>query len=231
MMKPGRYLVPAILGFGLLSGLAGCASNREKIEDIEKDVAEQEQQARSGFLRRLSGGKPNPAPCPGTGILHDAERVVTFEADSVRFANVGFTGEITKVRGFCRYWDDQPIEMEVEIEFAFGRGPAATERAHEYRYFVAVTRKNLVTLARETYSLPIKFPERSDVMLANEAIERISIPRRSSDVAGENFEIVVGFELTPAQLAFNRSGQRFRANVADRPTATTGNASSASTDK
>lgn len=201
---------------GLVILVAGCASDRKKIENIEKDVAKQEQEPRSGFLRKLGGGKPNPAPCPGSGILHDAERVVQFESDAVRFSNVSFTGEITKVRGFCRYWDDRPIEMEVEIEFAFGRGPAAKARAHEYRYFVAVTRKNLVTLAREIYPLTIKFPERSDVVEAREMIERISIPRRSSDIAGENFEIVVGFELTPAELAFNRSGQRFRANVADR---------------
>lgn len=225
----------ALAGVGLVSGLAaglaGCASNRNKVAEIDKEVAKQEQKARSGFLRKLSGGKPNPAPCPGTGILHDAERVVQFESEAVRYANISFTGEITRVRGFCRYWDDRPIEMEVEIAFAFGRGPAASARSHEYRYFVAVTRKNLVTLAREIYPLTIRFPERSDVVEANEVIERISIPRRSSDVAGENFEIVVGFELTPEQLAFNRSGQRFRANVADRPGVASNASGSGSSEK
>ena len=41
-------------------------------------------------------------------------------------------------------------------------------------------------------------------------MNRISIPRADGSISGVNFEVVVGFELTPEQLEFNRAGKRFR---------------------
>ena len=47
-----------------------------------------------------------------------------------------------------------------------------------------------------------------------EHINRIVIPRANADISGENFEILVGFDLTPEQLQFNRDGRRFRIDAA-----------------
>jgi hypothetical protein len=41
----------------------------------------------------------------------------------------------------------------------------------------------------------------------------IEIPRANKDIAGSNFEVLVGFELTPEQLDFNRNGKRFRVDA------------------
>jgi hypothetical protein len=41
----------------------------------------------------------------------------------------------------------------------------------------------------------------------------IEIPRATKDIAGANFEVLVGFELTPDQLDFNRNGKRFRVDA------------------
>ena len=43
-------------------------------------------------------------------------------------------------------------------------------------------------------------------MTHTEEIERIEIPRANNEVSGENFEVLVGFELTPEQLALQRQG-------------------------
>ena len=40
------------------------------------------------------------------------------------------------------------------------------------------------------------------------------IPRADDSISGVNFEVIVGFELTPQQLEFNRSGNRFRLDAA-----------------
>lgn len=207
-----RYALVLLMTIGLI----GCTSSASKLEKAETKITKEEQKQQSGFLRKLSGGKPNPGGCPGAGILYEGSRIVNFEGDQIRYANVGFTGEIESVRAYCRYWDDLPIEVEVELNFAFGKGPAATDNQHEYKYFVAVIRRNSVLLKREIFALPVTFKKGDDRTYAKQRIERISIPRRSADVAGENFEILVGFELTPKQIAFNRSGQRFRVNVAER---------------
>jgi hypothetical protein len=52
------------------------------------------------------------------------------------------------------------------------------------------------------------------VVSHTEHITRIVIPRANADISGENFEILVGFELTPDQLQFNRDGRRFRIDAA-----------------
>jgi hypothetical protein len=41
----------------------------------------------------------------------------------------------------------------------------------------------------------------------------IKIPRGKASVSGSNFEVLVGFDVTPEMVAFNREGKRFRANI------------------
>ena len=65
----------------------------------------------------LSGldDSPNVGPCPVAGVLYDANRVVEVKGPE-RHENVGFTGAIEAVRGFCRYVGTNPITMEIEID-------------------------------------------------------------------------------------------------------------------
>jgi hypothetical protein len=129
------------------------------------------------------------------------------------YSDIAFTGEITDVRMSCRYTGNVPLVAEVEIDFAFGRGPQADGRTHDYPYFLAVTRRNGKVLAKEYFSTRAQF-SRGDVTTVTEQVKRITIPRADESISGVNFEIVVGFELTPEQLAFNRTGNRFRLDAA-----------------
>ena len=38
----------------------------------------------------------------------------------------------------------------------------------------------------------------------------IVIPRKDATVSGNNFEVLIGFEVTPQMAEFNREGKRFR---------------------
>lgn len=156
----------------------------------------------------------NPGPCPRAFALFDASRIAEFRGDGAeRFENVGLTGEITKVRSLCRYFADRPIDADLEIDFALGRGPAAAGEAGTYQYFVAVTRKNIDVLEKVTLPLSVTFPAGADRVRVTEKINRILIPRANDTTSGENFEIVVGFVVTPAQRAFNADGKRFRVSA------------------
>ncbi len=156
--------------------------------------------------------RANVGPCPLSGSLYDAVRLVELSG-AERHENVGFTGEITGVRGFCRYVDDNPITMEIEIDFSFGKGPMAQGNSKSYPYFVSVTRRDRSVLAKETLSVDVRFPEGRNTVRVTEKVEGIVIPRATETVSGSNFEILVGFELTPEQLAYNRSGKRFLMEV------------------
>ena len=44
----------------------------------------------------------------------------------------------------------------------------------------------------------------------------------SATVSGNNFEVLVGFDVTPDQAQFNRDGKRFRINAGQTQVATEG---------
>lgn len=151
----------------------------------------------------------NEGPCPAALVLWDAARKVDI-GEPETYANVGFTGEIERVRSFCTYVGDAPIKADLEIDFAFGRGPAAKGTTADYPYFVSVTRKDIAVLAKETYNQRIEFKHGQTVVHKTVRIDNITIPRADKGVSGVNFEIISGFVLTNKELKFARSGKRFR---------------------
>lgn len=192
----------AFIGLALAACGGSSNANEAKADDEER-----------GIVSRMFGAsedKRNPGPCPLIGVLYESSRLVEFRAPGERLANVGFTGEINGVRGLCAYSGAKPIDVNLEIEMSFGRGPMATEETRTYRYWVAVTRTNVGPITKEYFDVQVKFPRGASVVRHTEQIKRISIPRANADVAGTAFEVLVGFELTPEQLAFNRAGKRFR---------------------
>lgn len=166
-----------------------------------------------GFVRDAFDTRKNPGPCPVAGALYDVARIVVFSDDQETFDNVRFTGDIRAVRLFCRYADADPMRVEVEIDFALGRGPAAAEEEkYDYKYFVAVTRRNSKVLNKKEFDLEMYFVD-GDIVENTQLIAPLVIPRADETISGANFEVVVGFVLTDKQLEFNRAGRRFRLNV------------------
>jgi len=154
--------------------------------------------------------RQNAGPCPSSGSIYGAERIVEFsEENTGSYNNITFTGEIVGVNLFCRYADGDPIIAEMEIDFAFGKGPQATSDEHEYTYFVAVTRRNRGILQKQQFTARADF-DGQKVTGARESVNSIRIPRVDETISGANFEILVGFELTDEQLEFNRAGKRYR---------------------
>jgi hypothetical protein len=200
--------------------LSACASNETPTVELPGGVNPEAQReaAPPNFFDRMIGNddRPNVGPCPLMGVLYDTARVVQFnQPGSQRYANITFTGEMQGVRGLCRYVDADPIRMNMEIDMAFGRGPAATSDRQTYRYWVAVTRRGRAPIEKVYFDLDVRFPRGEQVVNVRERIEEIVIPRANQDISGENFEILVGFELTPEQLQFNRDGRRFRIDAAE----------------
>ena len=157
---------------------------------------------------------PNVGPCPPAHVLGDAARLVQFNGPEA-YANVGFTGEVRQVRSSCRYVGNDPIEMKLEIDLAFGRGPAAQGDSFTYNYWVAVTRRDVAVLAKKPYSIKVNFPKGAQRMAVTETVQQIIIPRANADTSGANFEVLAGFDLTKEQIEFNREGKRFRIQVQD----------------
>jgi hypothetical protein len=193
------------------------------------DVAVPEQ---PGILSRLAGAlgandnTPNVGPCPSVRILYDSSRFVQLTGPE-RFENVGFTGEINGTQSSCRYFGTNPITVELALEMAFGKGPRAAGPTTQISYWVAVIQVVRTTdpvtgqvvntdigpLVKERFTQSISFESGSDRIAMVSPVTTVTIPRASERISGSNFEVLVGFELTPEQLQFNRDGKRFRVDA------------------
>ena len=153
--------------------------------------------------------RANAGPCPYVKVLYDAARYVEL-ADFNRpsAAGVGFTGEIEGVTSDCAYREDDPIRLDMNLLFSLGKGPQAQGDAHTYRYWIAVTERNSAVLAKEYFDLPVTFGGADRTQA--EASQTIVIPRAEATTSGGHFEVLIGFEITPENAEFNRSGSRFR---------------------
>jgi len=211
--------VVALLIMGALA-LTACGSGRGRTVELPGGVLPEDtaaNQRQPNAIDRMLGldRRPNVGACPLMGVLYDSSRLVQFaQPNAPRYANIAYTGEMEGVQGLCRYIDADPITMNVDINMEFGRGPAATSDRRTYRYWVAVTRRGRAPIAKQYFDIDVAFPRNQAVVSRVEHINRIVIPRANADISGENFEILVGFELTPEQLQFNRDGRRFRIDAA-----------------
>jgi hypothetical protein len=158
-------------------------------------------------------GQRNAGPCPFVKVLYDAARYVEFGEQREAAGAVAWTGEIQGLSAECTYRENDPIKVEVELLFSFGKGPKAEGQSKAYRYWVAVTERNRAVLAKEWFDIQADFEPGQDRAIYREQLGGITIPRAAQTVSGSNFEILVGFEVTPAMAEFNREGKRFRVDA------------------
>ncbi len=215
-----RHLLLACAVMAALTAVPAMSYAQSR-RDPEADQRKQQEEAAKKRKQKDEWGDnqaPLPAlrnagPCPFVKSLYDAARYIEFKDNREASAAAGFTGEIQGISAGCQYKDEQPIKVSMEVLFLLGKGPQADGRQKTYRYWVAVTDRNRTVLAKETFELPITFPEGEDRVYATEQMAEIVIPRAGIATSGSNFEILVGFEVTPQMAAFNREGKRFRLNV------------------
>ena len=152
-------------------------------------------------------------PCPYVKVLYDASRFVEMKEGKESASAVGFTGEMQNINAQCRYKGDDPITVKLAINFELGRGPEAIGRVKDYRYWVAVTARNQFVLAKQEFVLPVEFAPGVDRMAVTQNVQEITIPRADAKINGSNFEVLVGFDVTPGMADFNRLGKRFKVNA------------------
>ena len=157
-------------------------------------------------------GERNAGPCPFVKVLYDAGRYVEFAEQREAAGAVSWTGEIQGVAANCRYREKDPIRVDVEVLFAFGKGPRAEGDQKTYNWWVAVTERNRTVLAKEYFATQADF-DGGDRAAVRERLGGITIPRAGPGVSGSNFEILVGFDVTPQMAEFNREGKRFRVDA------------------
>jgi hypothetical protein len=199
-------------GGGPGGGGQGGGQGQQQADDDAKTKKRNEEWGTTGSNLALPELR-NAGPCPFVKVLYDAARYVELKDNQETPTAVGFTGEIENLASACEYKADEPIKVQTRLLFGLGRGPQAEGYKKNYRYWVAVTDRNKGVLDKEYFDLPVTFKPGQDRMSVTQDIMGITIPRADIKVSGANFEVLIGFDVTPEMADFNRQGKRFLANA------------------
>jgi hypothetical protein len=220
-----RILILALVAAATLApSVSAFAQQRRGGEQDEQADAQRRRQRAQEFedIQAPLPGQAAQGPCPYVKVLYDAARYVEFKDNREASSNVGYTGEIEGISAACAYKGSDPIQVNMMITFSLGRGPQAPSAQKDYVYWVAVTTRNKDVLAKEYFTLPAKFAAGKNTLVISDHIAGVTIPRADDKVSGNNFEVLVGFDITPQMAEFNRDGKRFRVDAVPAPTAAAG---------
>ncbi|MBW8732792.1 MAG: Tat pathway signal sequence domain protein [Asticcacaulis sp.] len=200
-------------GVGVIAHAQQRGHGDESDEDKAQDKAKKDDEWGD---RTLSLKKQHAeGPCPYVKVLYDAARFHEFKDGKETSGAAQWTGEINGVNSDCAYKGGEPIQVGMDIGFSVGRGPEADGQTKVYHYWVAVTERDKTVLAKQDFELPVTFAAGEQRRDVNTRIDGIIIPRKDATVSGSNFEVLVGFDVTPEMAEFNREGKHFRFVSAD----------------
>ncbi len=175
MFRALRSAWPAAAVLAAGAGLAGCANT--------------------------NGQKFAPA-CPQTGILRDGSDLTRFRSTGTDLTDMVIDGRITGLSGKCALDDPTHLRTSISVAMDLTRGPAALGRQADVTYFISVS-KGQAILDKADYTFTVNFPRNGDRQgLRGEQIDLV-LPI-DAKTTGADYRILVGFQLTPEQLAFNR---------------------------
>ena len=149
-----------------------------------------------------SGDQTLP-PCPAVSILGDAADLTRYRSASQDIIDMVLAGRITGLSGTCKLAKDgKGVLTTVNIGRDLTRAAAAPARAADASFFVALTKGDEIT-SKQVFPLHVQFPPNTDrVRLSGDQIE-VQVPNAGKGGAAA-YRVLVGFELTPQELATNR---------------------------
>jgi len=146
--------------------------------------------------------------CPSGAALADAATVTKLRPGGGKdLTDVVMTAELAKPEVGCDYDKD---ESKVEAKFSFPvtvrRGPAATGEPQTLTYFVAVVDLDNNVVAKQSFARDISLEQTAVSFSENPDAIVFTIPKDKKPVG---YEVLVGFQLSQDELAYNREKHRY----------------------
>ncbi|MBI1208489.1 MAG: hypothetical protein GC191_14550 [Azospirillum sp.] len=140
--------------------------------------------------------------CPKVSILRDAAQITLFRAGPGRdLTDVAARGALVDFHGKCEIEDDGAA-INFDLALVAEKGPALSGNRVNFEYFVAIVGPARQQLKKETFSTTVEFASNESRSGSKEELyQKIPLVGGQSAAA---YQILVGFQLSPEQLAFNR---------------------------
>jgi hypothetical protein len=143
-----------------------------------------------------------PPPCPPAGTPAPLDSFTQFAPGGGRdLTEVQFSGRISSVQTICEY-DEKGVDIDLAVDIRVERGPADKSRQADLQYFVAVEDGPGNITAKQVFDVAVPFEGNSRRLARREELSlRIPTP---ADRGFRQTRVLVGFQLSPEQLEFNR---------------------------
>lgn len=143
--------------------------------------------------------------CPAVVIRPDLKMMTEFQDDTRPDAQT-MVSQIRFVSALpsCKTEGDRLV-MRLDLDFAGQTGPKARFNPNDkpsfaYPYFIAVTDSEGAVLSKEIFAVSISYNAQETSKTQTENLYQ-NMPKSSPD----SYKVVIGFQLTPEQLAYNQS--------------------------
>ncbi len=150
---------------------------------------------------------PTAPLCPNIVIVKDTAELTAFRPGPGRdLTDVVFDARIDRFDGSCETDVEAgvgQVSVDLQLFFEAIRGPANETRQGKFSYYIAIGDRNGKILAKKVFATEFEFEGNRNRIGAAEELTQ-EIPLRSGDV-GDDFDIFVGFQLSPEQLDYNRA--------------------------
>ncbi|MBW8268101.1 hypothetical protein [Caldovatus aquaticus] len=149
---------------------------------------------------------PLPATCPRIGILGEAADLVRYRPGAGQdLSALELEARVTGFQARCDYVNrGRAMEVRLTVGLQAERGPAARAASAELPWFVAVTDAGEeAILNKREFVTRVGFPPNVGRARATSEEISVTLPLGQGRDFGD-YALLVGFQLTPEELALNR---------------------------
>lgn len=159
----------------------------------------------SVLLAACSGNSDTSQSCPGVLIMPELNSIAFFPPGAEhKVQNVQLGGKMIATLRSCEVAKGS-VAVNVTVQFTVARSSLEIRRI-DLTYIVAVVDINRTILNEQRFTLPVVFTANENFRPAVDKVT-VHLPVKSVAAAGA-YGILVGFQLTPEQLEFNRMLQQ-----------------------
>lgn len=158
-------------------------------------------------LASCSSRAPRVEVCPVVSFVDGLDKVTAFGAEGgADLANVVYSAEVKQLEAVCTF-ERKGAAVSAAFLVIADRGLGDRERVARPSYFVAVTDPQGNVMAKEVFETEIPFNDNRRRVGRKEEIEPF-VPYQGPNGDFTGYRILIGFQLTPEQVEFNKRYRR-----------------------
>ena len=153
----------------------------------------------AGLAACADNSTPPPMFCPQVAVLQQAAKMTIFLPGRTDVAARVTTAQITGVAGTCvTRHKDHTLRVTFRAGFAASNGPADHGAPLQLPYFVALSRGDQI-ISKQDDTIALKFNGNATTAEATSKPVTVELGNVRNS---QNVQVLVGFEMTPAQLSY-----------------------------